>query len=90
MPDKCPVCGYLTQPEPGFYYGAMYVSYALCVTIFVGYFALFALMYPLPSEVFIGVYITLLLILWPFIFRYARAIYLYLFGERINPDSSRH
>ena len=29
MPDKCSCCGQKTEPEPGFYYGAMYISYML-------------------------------------------------------------
>jgi uncharacterized protein (DUF983 family) len=33
--DKCEVCGLDFKPEPGFYYGAMYVSYALGVAVFV-------------------------------------------------------
>lgn len=33
--DKCEVCGLDLKPEPGFYYGAMYVSYALGVAVFV-------------------------------------------------------
>ena len=35
MPDKCPECGQPYEPEPGFYFGAMYVSYALGVALFV-------------------------------------------------------
>ena len=27
MPDQCPVCGLDYIQEPGYYYGAMYVSY---------------------------------------------------------------
>ncbi len=27
MPKRCPVCGQVTEPEPGFYYGAMFLSY---------------------------------------------------------------
>ena len=33
--EKCDVCGLDFKPEPGFYYGAMYVSYALGVAVFV-------------------------------------------------------
>jgi hypothetical protein len=33
MPVTCPVCGQLTEKEPGFYYGTGYVSYALGVAI---------------------------------------------------------
>jgi uncharacterized protein (DUF983 family) len=27
MPDHCSVCGQATSPEPGYYYGAMFMSY---------------------------------------------------------------
>lgn len=33
MPDHCPECGLSFMPEPGFYYGAMYVSYALTIAL---------------------------------------------------------
>jgi len=29
MPEKCTMCGQVTEPEPGFYYGAMFLSYAI-------------------------------------------------------------
>lgn len=37
--NKCEVCGLDLKPEPGFYYGAMYVSYGLSVAIFVSIWA---------------------------------------------------
>jgi uncharacterized protein (DUF983 family) len=37
--NKCEVCGLDLEPEPGFYYGAMYVSYGLSVAIFVSIWA---------------------------------------------------
>jgi uncharacterized protein (DUF983 family) len=33
--EECDVCGLKYAKEPGFYYGAMYVSYALGVALFV-------------------------------------------------------
>jgi len=29
MPEKCPICLQATEPEPGFYYGAMFLSYGI-------------------------------------------------------------
>lgn len=29
MPKTCEVCGQRTEPEPGFYYGAMFMSYII-------------------------------------------------------------
>ena len=35
MHKQCAVCGQRFEPEPGFYYGAMFISY-----IFIGFFSL--------------------------------------------------
>ena len=29
MPERCPTCNQHFEPEPGFYFGAMFVSYGL-------------------------------------------------------------
>lgn len=29
MPKECKYCGQVTEPEPGFYYGAMFMSYII-------------------------------------------------------------
>jgi uncharacterized protein (DUF983 family) len=36
MPDRCSHCGLNYNPEPGFFYGAMFVSYAIW-----GWFSIF-------------------------------------------------
>lgn len=36
MPESCAYCGQKTEPEIGFYYGAMMVSYGLSSWIFLG------------------------------------------------------
>ncbi len=35
MPERCPVCSQKYEPEPGFYYGAMFISYILTGWIFI-------------------------------------------------------
>jgi uncharacterized protein (DUF983 family) len=40
MPEQCPNCQQSYMPEPGFYYGAMFISY-----IFMGWFCLFFVMF---------------------------------------------
>jgi uncharacterized protein (DUF983 family) len=35
MNSTCPNCGVMFQPEPGFYQGAMYVSYAFAIVFIV-------------------------------------------------------
>ena len=43
---ECPKCGLKYSKEPGFYYGAMYVSYALGVALFVTLWVSFNLFFP--------------------------------------------
>lgn len=84
MPKQCECCGQLTQPETGFYYGAMYVSYALCIAISFGNYFLFELVLGFSGARFLIINTLVLLLLWPVIFRYARVIYFYIF-VRYNP-----
>ena len=39
MPDNCPHCNLSFMPEPGFYYGAMFMSYVVTVALSVLNFA---------------------------------------------------
>ena len=36
MPEACKVCGQKTNPEPGFYYGSMFLSYILSGFLLLG------------------------------------------------------
>jgi uncharacterized protein (DUF983 family) len=79
MPKECACCGQLTEPEPGFYYGAMFSSYILCVGIFLINFFIFGVYLNFTPIKFLSLYISQLFILMPFIFRYARLTFLYMF-----------
>lgn len=87
--DNCKCCGQTFIPEPGFYYGAMYVSYGLGVGIFAINFVLFALLFPLPAWLFITVNTIVLLMFWPLFFRLARTIYLSLF-VKYDPEAAKN
>jgi uncharacterized protein (DUF983 family) len=79
MHKRCTSCGLLTEPEPGFYFGAMYCSYGFGVIVFAINFSIIELYLHLPSAYFIIFNTLSLLMLWPLIFRYARVLYLYIF-----------
>jgi len=79
MHEQCPCCGQRMEIEPGFYYGAMYCSYGLGVLISLINFLICQMVLNLPGFWFLLVNAVVLLALWPFVFRYARAAYLYLF-----------
>ncbi len=90
MNEFCPHCGLRLEPEPGFYQGAMYVSYAVTVACIV---AVGIILYLLgdPSEwVYIGVSIGLMILLIPFNYRFSRIVYLYSIGGiKYDPHLSK-
>lgn len=80
MNKACPHCGVRLEPEPGFYQGAMYVSYAFTVVVMVIVGMILYLTID-PSEwVYVGVVIGAMVLLIPWNYRYARIVYLYTFG----------
>lgn len=90
MYDKCPVCDQRMEIELGFYYGTGYVSYALTValsvTTFVAWWVLIGLSVK-DNRFFwwLGLNISLLVILQPYLMRLSRAIWLSFF-VRYNAD----
>lgn len=84
MPERCPVCNQKYEIEPGFWYGTGYVSYAISVGMIFCLAVLFALTVGFSWKnnsiyIFIGVMIAALVILQPWIMRYSRVLYLYVF-----------
>ena len=78
MNKRCKVCNENLEPEPGFYFGAMYVSYGLTVGFgFILYLILIFLGLSLATSVIISSLALCMLI--PMFFRYSRIIWLGLF-----------
>lgn len=87
MNKQCPVCGISFMPEPGFYIGAMYISYAFNVALMIAVgVGLYALTDQAPDWVYIISIIGSSILLIPFSFRYSRILFLYAFGG----DAYRH
>lgn len=82
MNDQCPVCGQDFVIEPGFYFGAGYVSYAMVVATVIafligGYFTLGIDI----TILFISLVATIVL-LTPVMFRLSRSVWIHFFvGE---------
>lgn len=81
MHKHCPICGVEYEVEPGFFYGAMYVSYAIQVAIFVtiGIGTYYVFNDP-PIWVYMLTVVGTVLLFFPLIFRYARTLYLHWFS----------
>jgi uncharacterized protein (DUF983 family) len=83
MNHSCSNCGKDFEIEPGFYYGAMYFSYALNVAIFLTVFvALYVITGGISIPLFMSVFVGLVIGLLPVNFRLSRLLMLYLFGNR--------
>jgi len=81
MPKKCEVCGFYYEREPGFFYGAMYVSYGLSVGVFLStVFVLYWIFQDPSLTTYIASIVSTSMILYPFTFRYSRVLFLNIFG----------
>ena len=81
MHTHCPNCNLRFEVEPGFWYGAMFMSYGFTILLLIVMgFSLFYLFND-PSVMYYIVPITIISILVvPFNFRISRSVYLHLFG----------
>ncbi|MDP9077928.1 MAG: DUF983 domain-containing protein [Bacteroidota bacterium] len=84
--DHCPHCNLHFEIEPGYFYAAMYVSYAL--NVFEG-FGLVAATYAVTHNadspwLYTATILIGLLLLSPINFRYSRVLLLYWLSPKIN------
>src|SRR4051812_28712150 len=79
MPEHCSSCGLALEREPGFYWGAMYISYALTVGFSAMNFLVVYLLWGWLTWQFVIENAILLILLFPVIFRYSRVLLLYMF-----------
>ena len=85
MKESCSSCGLKYQIEPSFFYGAMYVSYALNVAIgIITFIVVFQFDKSLITS-FISIFLVLILS-FPFVLRLSRNIYINIF-VKYNPKS---
>ena len=88
---NCPVCNTQLEPEPGFFYGALYVSYSFNVATLVAVsLFLYVLFNPASPWVYIFASIGTTLLLIPFTARLSRMIWIYVFGPfAYDPSKAR-
>lgn len=76
MPKHCSVCKQDFEPEPGFYYGAMFISYIFMGWFCIGFLAIlhWVLKWSILSSFLLLIVISLLLLVW--IFRTSRSVWI--------------
>jgi hypothetical protein len=89
MHEHCPSCDVRYEVEPGFFYGAMYISYAFTVGIMlVGGIFVFNFLNDPPAIGYVVPITTVSLILVPFNFRTARVLFIHWFsGLKYDPSA---
>lgn len=81
MHENCPRCDLRYEVEPGFFYGAMYISYAFTVGIMlIGGVIVFNFFNDPPAMGYVVPITIFSLVMVPFNFRTARVIFIHLFS----------
>jgi len=90
MHTNCPECGVRYEVEPGFFFGAMYISYAISVGIFLTTgFILYNFFGNPDTWVYIVTVPVVTFFLFPFMFRVSRILFLHGFGGiKYKPDAT--
>ena len=87
MNPNCSRCGQSFEPEPGYYFGAMFVSYAINTAFLVG---VWLALYFLVDEITTGMLVTALLVivigLLPLTFRWSRVLWIAIFVRYEGPS----
>ena len=85
MKELCDECGELLDREPGYFLGAMYVSYALAVGEGILTYLLFANVFGIQnSAIVLAIIISVILLMQNKNFRVSRLIWMHLFGYRFS------
>lgn len=79
MNERCQKCNFKFEKEPGFFFGAMYVSYALAVAQMIACFIIFWVLLDLSPLVVFFIIAFVVMASMTFNFRVSRAIWIYLF-----------
>ncbi len=84
MNARCPRCGLVFEREPGYFTGAMVVSYLLAVPAFAAIWLLLWLVAGWSIFVALVAAVAAFLFLVPAIFRYSRVLWMY-FDQAVDP-----
>jgi hypothetical protein len=81
MNDDCPCCGHHFHKETGYFFGAMYVSYALAVAEMIALFGVLLAFTRDFATIIVSVSVMALL-LSTYNFRLSRMLWIYMFDGR--------
>ncbi len=82
MNKNCENCGMDFRQEPGFYFGAAIMSYAIQAVLLLLTYIFLQVLVEIPFWYFLAVFSTLLILLVPFTFRISRLLWISMLGNR--------
>lgn len=88
MPKRCAYCNQLTEPEIGFYYGAMMVSYAISAWLFLGIVLILVFYFDWSVNQAMLVVIFLAIISYLKLLRFSRSMWLHLMVKH-SPEEEK-
>lgn len=88
MPKRCKYCNQLTEPEIGFYYGAMMVSYAISAWLFLAIVLILVFYFDWSVNQAMLVVIFLAIVTYLKLLRFSRSMWLHLM-VRHDPDQEK-
>ena len=80
MHKNCPHCERNLEREPGFYWGAFFISYGIVTGLVLSQMIFFYFAGWIRNDLIFLIIPLVVLLLSPLIFQYSRIIFLYLFG----------
>ncbi len=86
MNKQCAVCSQRFEPEPGFYYGAMFISYIFIGFLSLAMVGLMVVYTDLSVELAILILLAFLGIIFIWNLRFSRSIWIHLM-VKYNPDA---
>ncbi len=85
MHDNCQTCNFKFEKEPGFFFGAMFVSYAVTAAEFIAAYIISHFIFGLSLLASFLTVVALSIVLSAFNFRLSRSIWIYLFaGSKVK------
>jgi uncharacterized protein (DUF983 family) len=83
MHTNCPHCGYKFEKEAGFFWGAMFVSYAFTVAEIISVLLITQLFFSETLDTrMIWITVATIILLATFNFKFSRIIWIYLFSPK--------
>ena len=88
MPDHCDVCGQKFEPEPGFYFGSMFISYIMTAFFSLIVIGLCIFVFDLSINMSLLILVLLMVVLFIWVFRFSRSVWINLM-VKYDPNSKK-